>query len=84
MRLTPARRSRTKNGNLPQKCSPENYKKMERTATSYDYGREGKLLRMEAESHNHKGESEKRKIIIVLLWPEDPSGGRPGNKVQKQ
>jgi hypothetical protein len=32
-------------------------------------------------SHNYK-EDTRRKIIIIVLWPEGPSGRRPGNKAQ--
>ena len=49
-----------------------------RTATRYDYGREGKLLRIEAGSHYHEGESQCfEKSSYIDYGPKAlPAGGR--------
>jgi hypothetical protein len=45
---------------------------VERTAKGYDYGREGKRLRIRAEIHDHKGDTKQQKIIIVLIIAQSP------------
>ena len=76
---------RTNKGFRPKKRNQGNHKKVGRTAKSYDYGKEGKLLQIEADSHNYKREVRQKNHhnSIIAQRPFRQEAGEQSTKQQE-